>query len=429
MKELKEFQKIGVQFLSSRYHAMLADDMGLGKTLQTVRALDEVQPTSALIICPANLRFTWFYALQLDCDCFLKPIILKGNAREKKTNALECWICSYEFVVGNLYYFQGHNFDVLICDEAHYLRKLTSKRTAAILGRWGVANRCGYKWMLTGTPIHNRPIDLFPVLVTLATKFLKPFITFDSFARRYCGGPYALGGSRHAELASKLSEFMLRRTKQEVLPELPPCNIEITWIEPSPGDVKLKHVLHEGSKIEIQFNEFGQLDVKTFGDQAKHRQELAIAKLLYVVSEIERVLEYKEKIVVFVHHLSVLEAFRAHFSGKMDFCVYYGKMTPLEKERAKEKFIKRKEARIFFGQIIAAGTGLDGLQLVCDTVLFAEWDWTPGGNSQATDRLYRMGQANPVNAYFLAVRGSLEERMLNSNGKKSIDQKLILGSR
>lgn len=425
MLTLKPFQVEGVQFLRQTAHAILADDMGLGKTLQAVRAIDAIWARSVLIVCPASLKYTWYNTLCAESYSIgLIPKIIQGKTRAQTTSEGFVWIVSYNYLVANLWMFRAHKFDVLICDEAHYLRRITSKRTAAILGQFGVANQCNYKWMLTGTPVYNRPYDLYPVLSVLFRKQLGQYWYEERFRYRYCGGSLGLGSSHEEELNSRLAAIMLRRIKADVLPELEPVTKEIILL---PAEtVLMKEIIKKGDDIKVFPNADGTLNVAALGALAKHRQDLAISKLSALVEEIHRMLEHKQKIVIFFYHIAVMDMLREKLKQYCPVC-YWGELTAQSKERVKGNFINQKGVRIFLGQIGASGTGLDGLQAVCDTALFVEWDWTPGGNNQAIDRLNRMGQINPVFVYFFAVKGSWEEKMLSSVASKEMAIKTIMG--
>jgi SNF2 family DNA or RNA helicase len=425
MLVLKPFQVEGVQFLRQTAHAILADDMGLGKTLQAVRAIDAVWARSVLIVCPASLKYTWYNAICAESYSIgLTPEIIQGKTRAKTTSEGFIWIVSYNYLVSNLWMFRVHSFDVLICDEAHYLRRITSRRTSAVLGQFGVATRCKYKWMLTGTPIYNRPYDLYPVLSVLFRKQLGQYWDEERFRYRYCGGSLGLGSSHENELNEKLSVIMLRRTKSEVLPELDPVTREVILL---PAETAImKDIIKKGDDIKVFPNADGTLNVAALGALAKHRKDLALAKIPSVIEEIRRILEHKQKIVIFFYHIDIMGMLRDKLEEYNPVC-YWGDLTALPKERVKESFIKQKGVRIFLGQIGASGVGLDGLQTVCDTTLFVEWDWTPGGNNQAIDRVQRMGQLNPVCAIFFVIKSSWEEKMLLSVASKESSIKTIMG--
>ena len=170
MDKLMPFQEEGVEFLKAHKHALLADDMGLGKTAQAIVAANELKANKILVICPASVKIHWMHEFRKWTD---KPYALQiiNKKSDKIYFNTRITIINYDLVISKGIYNQliHQEFGVGICDEAHYLKNLTAKRTKAILGKKGILTHCFCKWMLTGTPILNRPIELFPILRTLAS--------------------------------------------------------------------------------------------------------------------------------------------------------------------------------------------------------------------------------------------------------------------
>jgi SWI/SNF-related matrix-associated actin-dependent regulator 1 of chromatin subfamily A len=413
--KLKPFQEIGVEFLTTRYQAILADDMGLGKTIQVIRALEKLKPSFVVIVCPASMKLSWYdnMVAQFGYSYATGIQVLKGGNEPIKitTNVV---IVSYDLLIRVMYRFKNRKIDVLVCDESHQLRSgglvkdmPPSKRAVAVLGRKGLIRQSVFTWFLTGTPIYNRTVDLYPVLATVAHRELGKYVDFGMFCWKFCGGELGLGSSCQGELAERLKSIMIRRTKQQVLPDLPAVTEENIYIEPNNH---MRALIEEQDK-----NSGGDMD---FGKLSRHRHQLAIEKIPKVIEYVREVLEgTNEKVMIVCHHQAVMQGVAARLS-EAGVEVYHGGMSAEQKEHAKRSFINDKKKRIFIGQILSAGTGLDGLQKVCSTMIMAEWDWTPGANSQVVDRLNRMGQENPVTLIRLIIKGSLEEKILKSNTVK-----------
>ena len=426
MKTLKPFQQEGIAFLKSKYHAILADDMGLGKTLQAIRSMDAIGATKVLIVCPTTLKITWFNSILYDsAEVRYLQILRTGN--DIVDPMAEVVIISYDLLATCHYKFRQYTFDLLICDEAHYMRSTEAKRTWAVLGDKGkgVASQCKYKWMLTGTLIENKPNDLFPIFVTLFYKYIVPYDSYDKFVRRYCGGYYRGGqiiprlATHKEELAERIKPFVLRRKLADVINDMPALTTETIYLEPTSTALKLIDEEKRDISVVSEYK-------SEFGAQSKHRQALALAKLDQATEYIKEVLVSKEKVVVFAYHRAVVDQLMERL---IEFCPVrlVGGMNDKQKHESIQLFVHKKEVRVFIGNVEAAGTGVDGLQKVCNTEIFVEFDLRPGKVFQAISRLWRMMQKHPVLAQFLVIDGSWESRKLRQILQKAEDNEKILG--
>lgn len=425
LKTLKPFQKIGADFLAARYHALLADEPGLGKTVQAIAAAEQLGLKRMLVVCPASVRLGWRQELD---ECL-------GVKRAQKWG-----IVSYNGAKNFTWPFPGNvdgeaALDGIILDEVHFLKTPDSQRTQAIFGNGGgLARRARYKWALSGTPILNRPRELYPLLKTLASENIAPYNTFASYTQRYCGayfdgrGLNTKGATHLDELARRLQGFMLRRTKAEVLPELPPKII--TRVPLSVSEVDLAPIFAEEDLIANREAKLSSIheDFSQLGDLARLLRLTGEAKVNATGAFIEDLLETTEKVVVFARHREVIKQLEIRFTERgFAPVVYHGGMSDAQKKAAVDVFKERPEVRVFIGQIQAAGTGINGLQDHCSTVVFAELSWVPGETGQAVDRCHRIGQtANSVNVYLLHVPGTLESAVLNvHDGKEKVIDRLM----
>jgi SWI/SNF-related matrix-associated actin-dependent regulator 1 of chromatin subfamily A len=428
--KLYPFQEEGVKFLYEHSACLLADEQGLGKTIQAIRAFSELKARKVLIVCPASVKYNWAREIETWSKEWYNVQVLEGRyARIEKW--ADVVITNYDLLLSRSIFEQTQQtkFAVGIFDEAHYLKTPASQRTKAILLRGGVASRCVFKWFLTGTPVLNRPVELYPLLKAAAPELIKPHTKYESFGKRWCGGHYRQNGfggewwdkgaTNIEELNGKLTKsgFMLRRLKNEVLNELPEKTYQILPISTS-GLGKCRFLTWDKSdarRVNLSKLEPGEL--------AKFRHDLAIAKLPHVISHIKDLLETKNKLVVFAYHRDVLERLEQEFRSHGTALVYGG-VTAHERDELVSRFQNDVGTRIFLGQITAAGTGIT--LTAADTAVFAEISWTPGEIFQACDRIHRIGQKNAVLIQFLVFENTLEEFILRTViDKKETIEKIV----
>lgn len=432
--ELMPFQKIGVQFALERKHTLIADSMGLGKTIQAIGVMNVMKPVRVLIICPASLKLNWERELK-------RWLISPYNIRIIDSNDSFVWkeneivIVNYERITRpQIKTCLDINFDLLVVDECHKVKNPQAQRTIAV---FDLFRRAGKAVFLTGTPMPNRPVELFSLL---HAAFPERWDRFMPFAKRYCGayqdqyGWHFDGASNLEELHTWLrAHFMIRRTKEEVLSELPDKIRQIIPISAIGRDIaKLLEKEHEYfESVLTQHNvsadnlHFVLPDVlkqlfksKTTAGEEDHimriRHQLALAKVSYTCDYINEVLEEVPKLVVFAHHRDVLEKLHESFH---DSVLLYGGMSDQQKQAAVDRFQNDPACRIFFGSIQAAGLGFT--LTAANHVIFHELDFVTGNMIQAEDRCHRIGQKHSVLIQFLVFDGSLDEKILRILQRKS----------
>lgn len=400
--QLRPYQLRGVEQLASilakRHAALLADEPGLGKTIQVIELINRLRVDSVLIVCPASLRLNWE----------------KELTRWLVNTSQHIEVLSYEAVAA------GKNryprYELAVFDEAHYLKTPSAKRTKACF-----AINADSKLFLTGTPVVNRPMEMYPILKACGLKLNK-----TEFGKRYCGGKLIVirwkptkkyawdfsGASNTEELNAALrSTIMVRRTKREVLAELPRKIRQVVELDAAlPESESLR------SAVNAMFNGFTdaaanikELRKVAFEELAKARLETARAKLPHVLSFAGDLLEEENKLVIFAYHREIVDAIAEHFGA--DAVKLYGGMTDKQKNNAVEAF-QNGNAKVFVGQITAAGTGLT--LTAAHTMLFAELDWVPGNIIQCEDRCHRFGQTEPVRVFHITCQGSVDSRMVKA---------------
>lgn len=409
-KKLYPYQIEGARYLATHPHALLADEPGLGKTLQAIAAAEILGLKRILVVCPASVRLNWKQEVE---EC------LGGEA------ASGWQVISYHGASNAVTRaVLDASYEAIILDEAHFLKTPDSQRTQAVFGPEGLARRAKHKWALTGTPVLNRPRELYPMVKSLAPRFSD--ISWSAYTQRYCGayfdgrGMNTKGATHLDELRGRLDGFMIRRTKAEVLPDLPPKRYARIPLEVSAAD--LKFVIAEEALISDRESKISSVheDFSQLGDLAHLLRLTGEAKVRATVEYICDLLETTDKIVVFAKHREVIrkieDALKLAGRGSV---VYHGGMSDTQKRDAVNIFKARRGVEVFIGQIQAAGTGINGLQEVASQVVFAELSWVPGETGQAVDRLHRIGQkADSVLIHLPHVPGTLESAVLSTHDRK-----------
>jgi len=410
------YQIAGIEEIVKRENILLADEQGLGKTLQAI-AYDTFyskrcgRPLFVLVISPSSLKINWQREFlkwsntqEVDVE-----VIRTGKQILDVTRTVK--IINYDLLKSRLIADQlaEYDADVVILDEAHYLKNPTSLRTKAALK---LTKKAKKTIAITGTPVLNRPIELFPLLNAISPETIAPYNDFRKFAFHFCGayqgkwGFVTDGATNIEELNTRLrATCMIRRLKKDVLDQLPdkmpPQIIAFEQDSATKAVVKLEKTLD----IEDLKRHPEKMNI---GDAAKIRHELALAKLPKCIEFIQERLEGATgKIVIFAHHREIILKLSDHFNH---VALVMGGMSDKDKQANIDSFQNNPEIDIFIGQIQAAGVGIT-LTAASD-VIFVESSWTPGEIDQCIDRCHRIGQKNSVTSTFLTVENSIEETML-----------------
>lgn len=417
--EYSPYQRAAISYAANRKGVLLGDEPGLGKTVEALGVCNKVGARRILVVCPAAVRLQWRKEIKRWCPQYknVRAVLQSKNGYDPEADAT---ILSYEMARSEKFWplLMEDTFDVLILDEAHYLKNHEAKRTQRILGGYaegteGLASRAGRTLALTGTPLPNRPRECYTLMRALNWPAIGN-VSWDQFCTRY--NPQQM----HGEYSKNLGELqarmrchvMVRRLKKDVLKDLPPKRYELALVETNGA---IKNVLKAESLLDINPEDPGSFlgaDGKIDGAIATVRKDMGLAKIPRIIEHAEYVLRSGvNKLVLFLYHREVIAAVTEALAG-YDPAVIKGGITPPRRERERCKFVDQKQCRILIGQLLATGTGTDGLQHVCDRVVFGEADWVPGNNDQGVDRLHRRGQEGSVLAEFLVAQGSLDEKIL-----------------
>lgn len=413
---------IAAQNLYNTQRAILiADEMGLGKTIQALGIYNALRCKRSLIVCPASIKLNWareFVKWTTDDTsvCILKS---KKDYINPNANAI---IVNYDLLTSGVLAKQlaEMDFGLIVLDEIHYLKNPKSKRTKAVLGingRGGIVSSGNFIVALTGTPIPNKPIELYPMLASLSPDTIDGMGYFE-FARYFCGaykdrfGLNVNGSKNEKELNKRLrATFMICRKKKDVLKDLPDKTHQVIYLTQDAKANKLikreggydaKELLSKGTSV-------------AFEGLAELRRELAEIKAPYVASHIEDMLnDGLERVVVFAHHKEVInilvEKLKPFGVVKID-----GSVSQNARQEAVDTF-QSGGARVFIGNIQAAGVGIT--LTAASTVVFAEFSWVPGENQQAVDRCHRIGQKDNVLAQYLVYPDSLDAYIIGRSLQK-----------
>ena len=435
MITLFPYQQQGAAFLSQHENGFLADEMGLGKSAQAISACDFVGANRVLVLCPASARINWareFEKFQ-QTDRQIQVILSKAD----RVNTTGVTICSYDLTIRSEVQsklFAG-KFDVIILDEAHFLKNRKARRTQAVLGHncsriAGLIENAKQVYALSGTPAPNHPDELWPVTHALFPKALmykEKVLDYWSFLKRFCRynqGPFGIkitGGRNIPELRERLRPYLLRRKKSQVLLELPELRMTSITLEPKKLLQELKDIEAgpQGDRIrEVLENADDQ------GGLAKAAFHVAQLRRLTGLSKVQPVIDLikdelsggLDKIVLFAYHREVIDQLLIglHDSGAV---ALHGGITAKQRQHVIDCFQQDHHTHVFIGQITAAGTAIN-LTAASD-LLFVEPSWVPAENLQAAMRVHRIGQKRGVLIRFVLLSGSLDERITDTLRRKT----------
>lgn len=403
---LKPFQEQGVAYLVSRQSALLADEMGLGKTVQSLAAFFRQGFSRFLIICPASLTAQWARECNLwfpDIRTFVMP---KG---QKEFPLFESYIVisSYDRVANIMRYLRKGKYQGVILDEAHFLKNHKAQRTKAVLGNASPIPKEARVYLLTGTPVLNRPIDLYLMLRRFAPEILDQYKNYRLYVMRYCGY-MGQGASNIEDLQKRLSQFMLRRLRVEVLEQLP--------------DIVTTTVPVELPKAELE----DLNDEIDNGNQAIARNMTGQAKVKTIIEYVTNVLQTGEKVLLICYHKETIKRLAEEF--RTQSVSLTGSDSLSQKEKALRRFKEDDSCRLLIGQIKVVGFGVDGLQYVCNRIVFGELDWSPATMDQTISRLTRIGQkALKVFVDYIILKNTIEEKIVEALTKKTKIINVITG--
>lgn len=431
-KEYLPFQLAGIAYALGRDKTLIGDSMGLGKTIQAIGYINaKPEIKKVLIVCPASLRLNWRNELNAWLTRPFEIVIVDGGKAEDWAGG-EITIINFDVAHKHRERIDRHGpYDLLIIDEAQNLRNGDTLRAKAVYGAKAKRKKKkggGYDEIpavapisanralaLTGTPLVNRPKELFTFLEYVDPEGMGK--NFFSYAKKFCAGHktrfgWDFSGASNLDLFQRTlrEKFMVRRLKEDVLKELPPKRWQVIEI---PRDTEAAKVIHEEKEILAKHEEIlAKLEAAvelakasddpadythaiealrkgvlvSFTDMSKVRHETGMVKVPYVIEHLESGLE-EGPIFCFAQHKKVIGAMAEHFG---DRCYTLTGDTPMAARQAAVDGFQAGERPLFLGNIDAAGVGITLTRSA--HVVGAEGDWVPGKIAQVVDRCVLEGQ-------------------------------------
>lgn len=412
---LTSFQEEGLAFLLRTERGLLADEMGLGKTVQALAMLAETGAYPALMVAPPHLMRNW----QNEIERFVRkpdgsPLtvhVVKGLKPYALPEA-DIYLMHYLLLRGWKEALPDLQLPTVIFDEIQELRHAgTEKYSSASL----VAEAASRVIGLSGTPIYNRGAEIWNVVNILDYHFLGDY---ESFTREWC---YGYGNQIVAKpelLGEKLREegMMLRRTKQDVLKDLPPKRRLVMSVDSD--DAVYRRLMEPVRQTVRQLQSepacsASQRALWEMEIERGQRQATGLAKAPYVAQFVRALLDGGERVLLFAHHHEVMDVYKRELHGESPAFIT-GRETPAMKERSVERFMTGKTNLCCISLRAAAGLNLQ--RATC--VVFGELDWSPAVHSQAEDRAHRMGQTDSILCYYLVSQGGSDQDMQDALGLK-----------
>jgi len=385
--ELKGFQRMSVTWLKDIRKGILGLDQGLGKTVISAAALAQLPARKVLVVCPASMRISWQRELKkwANIDAQIYP------------QSGQCTIVSWASLSK---IFGSHLDSHIILDECQYMKSRTAKRTKAAMK---LVKSAEDVWALSGTPIPNRPIEIWPL------GFSMGMIPNDyrSFGYKYCAGwktPWNTedftGASNLEELSELVSKRMLRITKDMAKLQLPSKSYQIISLD-LPLDKREKEFKLQDLK--------GKSTPLGLVGLSEILQAQGLKKVKPAVAHIKDVLEHEQKLIVFAYHKAVVAELKKELE-QFGVVELVGSTSMKARQEAVDRFQKDPGIRIFLGNTEACKTGLT--LTAANRAVFVESSWSPKDIDQMVDRMHRIGQSKPVLAQFLTTHQSIDEYQL-----------------
>jgi SNF2 family DNA or RNA helicase len=426
---LLPYQKAGIKYATTARRSFIADDMGLGKTVQAIGAVEHANSYPAVVICPAGLVLNWR-------DEFNKWLperrvsVVTNRSQFPEKDTFDVLVVGYPNISHWNKLLIG--FKSYVFDESHYAKSPTAQRTKASIKMARSAPEDGLVLCLTGTPITNRPAEYASQLDILGQ--LNRFGGLWGFYRRYCGAFRDRYGQWHIEGASNLDELnetlrsicYIRRTKDQVLDELPPVRHSRLVVGGTPSGMKeyrdaeadiIAYIVGRAEEIARELGKSPRsaaVVARIKAESNEHLVRISVLRKLAAKAKMEAVYEWidqkigaGEKVVVAAHHREIVDVIANHYCGLK----IQGGMSVEAVQEAKLKFQTGTidEAPIIVLSIQAAKTG--HTLTAAQEVLFVELPWSPADVDQTYSRCHRLGQKGSVMSTYILAAGTIDEEI------------------
>lgn len=442
--ELRKYQEEGVQWLwrlrLMYLGGILADDMGLGKTLQAIVALTqhlESAKEPALVVCPTSLLYNW----EEECHKFnpeLEVLVIDGMPSQRRRlieriEEVDLVVTSYSLLQKDIEAYEKYTFSYMILDEAQHIKNRGTRNAKSVK-----VVKAQHRMILSGTPIENSLDELWSLFDYLMPGFLG---SYDRFVEKYV----RLGGDEQARnlgyLRKKVAPFIMRRMKVDVLSDLPPVSENVYHCQLTEVQRSLYKSYAESARDElvklVERDGFDKVQIHVLATLTRLKQicchpaifakESAepgdCAKYDMLLELLETLIVGRHKTVIFSQYTRMLQIMRKDFEQRGIRFNYLDGSSKNRLEIVKE-FNEDPTISVFLVSLRAGGTGLN--LVGADTVIHYDMWWNPAVESQATDRVHRIGQKESVSVYKLVTVGTIEEKIVEmQNRKKGIVKKVV----
>jgi len=440
---LREYQETGFKYLSRLMHwgigACLADDMGVGKTVQTIAVLLELAPSGPiLVVAPTSVCFNW--REELDKFAPTLNVHTLSDATDRKVmveslGKMDILICSYSLLHQTEEVMLSKDWQAVVLDEAQAIKNHNTKRWKCVTQ---LKSQC--RIALTGTPVENHLGEIWSIF-----RFLNPGLlgSLPSFQKRYLF-PIEKYNDQVAKRALKnlVCPYILRRTKSEVLQELPAKTEQAILIEPTVEEAAFYEAVRIKAMQRISQLEQDNAGAKRFSILAeitRLRQacchssladpniNLESSKIKTFLNIVRNLIENNHKALVFSQYVRYLDKIKEVLDNEKITYQYLDGATPVKARQVAVNAFQAGDGELFLISLKAGGSGLN-LSAADYVVILDPW-WNPAVEEQAAARAHRIGQLRPVTIYRLIMQNSIEEKIIALHkNKKDIADDLLSGS-
>ncbi len=428
--ELRGYQLDGFRWLARLAHwgggACLADDMGLGKTVQALALLLERAPGgAALVVAPTSVCPNWIDEARRFAPTLRVELFGAGDRARQlaAAGAFDVVVASYALLQQEAESFGARRWHTVVLDEAQAVKNYAAKRTQAVLSL-----AADFRMVTTGTPVENRLDELWTLF-----RFLNPGLlgSRERFQARFAGPIERARDERARQRLRRLVRpFVLRRTKSEVLAELPPRTEVVLGVEPEPREQAFHEALRRAA-LEAIGREAGNDGARRFRVLAELMRlrraacdprivapeaNVEGAKAAVFLELVEELVANRHKALVFSQFVDYLAILRSRLDGAGIRYQYLDGATPAADRAKRIAAFQAGEGDLFLISLRAGGFGLN--LTAADYVIITDPWWNPAVEDQASGRAHRIGQERPVTVYRLVLRGSIEERIVELHRDK-----------
>lgn len=424
---LYEYQKIAVEFfLNNNGRIILASDIGTGKTAMSLAYIAHEHKVPALVICPASVKYSWEREVEKWTN--LSSFVIDSKTPVSEIPNAQIYIINYDILGKFIDFLKAQNFSAVFIDESHMIKSATAQRSKFVKE---ICKNVPSVSLLSGTPLLNRPIDLFNQLT-----IIDPYKWHNwmSFVYTYCGakktyfGLDTSGATNIEDLKAQISKYFIRFKKEDVLKDLPskvfidvPIKLQNGYRKSYDAAMNslVTYLLREKNKSVEQAEKSLRAEQVVLLNEL--RQITTACKAEAAVEIIENIIESGEKVIVFSMFNKPLKDLYEKF--QKESVIVIGETPTDERQTAIDSFQNRDATKIFLGGVKAAGAGIT--LTAASNVLFIDQPWTAADYAQAYGRAERIGnKANCIKIHQMLAIGTIDEKIktLIESKKKIFDQ-------